>query len=821
MVSIAGSLGIVLLSIFGSGLAGLPISVPPLPPHPIIERAAPDACLVYVSLAGLAVPATDSKNLTERMLAGEEIQEFLAAFAAQARWIAVSASPERQRALAETVIAVAEVLLTRPLALAVEQFTPPTPQGPPTIVASVVIHAGDRIDSLELAMNSLADIVLADAPAELRPVSIPGSTCRQVATPVGPLSWGPLVSAELKGTYVMTLGPDAFQSLMARLGKGKRSVPAWKGDLEKRIPVARRSTLTYVDARAVMQTVRELPAPDQDKVEAFLDASGLSGLVTLGAVSGMTTEGVSGALWLGFDGTPTGLFAAPASGIGTKQLRRIPSDAIMAQTWSLDLSAMLATVLDIVSAVEPQAAAEFRENLAQFRAAAGFDIDTQVLKTLGPDWTLFATQSPGGMLPGIGIIAGVRDRDLLATIHKVLLTRLRAATANGDVQLAVREIPYRKQTLFCLEIATDEFVFPIEPTWCLTDDSLIVTISPQFMKTQLACDPEDDGLGGLPEVQQAVHAGEPSFVATVDSAWSVGSFCSLYEVVSPFVRGLLRKEGIEIDLPQLPALSAVSPFLRTNVTVIRHEGDGILMETTGTIPLVGGGGMVVSPSSSAPVLLSLLLPAVQSAREAANRAAMMNNFRQVTIAMLLSTEASGRLPSQAICDDEGKPLLSWRVAMLPYLGEDELFKEFRLDEPWDSEHNQKLVGRMPSVFSSPDAKAEDTRNGLTTVQLITGSGTVFATPSEGLSIDEVQDGTSHTVALVEALPERAVPWAKPADIAFDPEQPVAGVGNPRRQGGLFIVGFLDGHVQTLTADIPADTFKAIVTPSGGEAVELP
>ena len=59
-----------------------------------------------------------------------------------------------------------------------------------------------------------------------------------------------------------------------------------------------------------------------------------------------------------------------------------------------------------------------------------------------------------------------------------------------------------------------------------------------------------------------------------------------------------------------------------------------------------------------------------------------------------------KLPASAIRDRAGKPLLSWRVALLPHLGQDALYKQFKLDEPWDSEHNRKLIPRMPAVFNS-------------------------------------------------------------------------------------------------------------------------
>ncbi|MFM8414623.1 MAG: DUF1559 domain-containing protein, partial [Planctomycetota bacterium] len=601
-----------------------------------------------------------------------------------------------------------------------------------------------------------------------------------------------------------------------------RKPPAWKAAIAKRLPLERPSTLTFFNAGEALRIATSLPAPDRDQLLAFLEASGLGALETVAAVSGMTAEGVAANIFLGFAGPPAGLFAPPATGIGPRQLARIPADATIAQAWSLDLSATLATVLGIVEATEPQAAATLRAQLEQIRAVAGFDIDTHLLKPLGPDWTVLSVPAPGGLLPNVAVVAGVRDRATFAKTHKALLGVARNAAAAGDVALAIRQIPYRDHTLFCLESATADMPIPVTPTWCLTDDSLMLTLSPQLMKTLLSRDAAAGGIDGRAEVKRALGGSEPALVGVVDPAWLLGSLCGLYEMAVPMSRGMLREQGLELDLPQLPPSSAIMPFARPQVSTIRHEADGITIESRGTIPLgpltAGGGVAGISPAST-PVLVGLLLPAIQSARDAARRAEAMNNYRQVMLAMHIHQDARRTLPSQAICDADGKPLLSWRVALLPYLEEGGLYEQFRLDEPWDSEHNLELVGRMPAVYADPSAPDLAAR-GLTTIQVLTGKGMAFAAPDEPIDFSAISDGTSRTLAIVEATPDNAVPWTKPDDVEFDPDEPLAGVGNPHRAGGLFAAGFFDGSVRMLTPDLDPDVFRALATPAGGEPVGL-
>ena len=116
--------------------------------------------------------------------------------------------------------------------------------------------------------------------------------------------------------------------------------------------------------------------------------------------------------------------------------------------------------------------------------------------------------------------------------------------------------------------------------------------------------------------------------------------------------------------------------------------------------------MHVEMSNGAPavgVLTALLLPAVQAAREAANRNMSQNNLKQIALCMLNYEDTKKRLPARAIYDKDGKPLLSWRVMMLPYMEEKSLYDQFHLDEPWDSEHNKKLLEKMPDGYRDPCA----------------------------------------------------------------------------------------------------------------------
>jgi len=88
-------------------------------------------------------------------------------------------------------------------------------------------------------------------------------------------------------------------------------------------------------------------------------------------------------------------------------------------------------------------------------------------------------------------------------------------------------------------------------------------------------------------------------------------------------------------------------------------------------------------------------------REPGARTQSQSRLKQMALAFHSYMEQHGRLPPAAICDAKGRPLLSWRVALLPFIAQGELYRQFKLDEPWDSPHNIKLLDQMPATYDSP------------------------------------------------------------------------------------------------------------------------
>jgi hypothetical protein len=215
------------------------------------------------------------------------------------------------------------------------------------------------------------------------------------------------------------------------------------------------------------------------------------------------------------------------------------------------------------------------------------------------------------------------------------------------------------------------------------------------------------------------------------------------------------------------------------------------------------------------MLTDWTLQTLQSVRAAAGRSQSANNLKQMAIAMYNYHELFGRLPAAAICDKQGKPLLSWRVAILPYIEQENLYKEFKLDEPWDSEHNKKLIARMPKIYSPPAQSGKLT--GKTTYLLPVGPEMIFTGEPKGVRIVDIPDGTSNTILMVEANDDSAVEWTKPDDLKVDMKDPLKGLIGHYPTG--FQVAMADGSVRFIPKTIKPAVLWAAFTARGGEVNE--
>lgn len=253
-------------------------------------------------------------------------------------------------------------------------------------------------------------------------------------------------------------------------------------------------------------------------------------------------------------------------------------------------------------------------------------------------------------------------------------------------------------------------------------------------------------------------------------------------------------------------VNRVSDYMKKHFTPnVENDGRSLVVKTE-----AGGGA---SSAATIGILTGLLLPAVQQTREAARRAVSANNLRQLAIAAHNYESVHQKFPAQTIFSKDGKPLLSWRVALLPYLEEQALYEQFRLDEPWDSDHNIKLLDKMPEVYRCPNSVHQNR----TVYLALHGKDTFMDKDGKPTLMGGITDGTSNTIMFVEANDDVAVNWTRPADLAFDPDDPMRGLGEMRPGG--FNAAFCDGSIRFLDRSIGWEMLRRMALCNDGEIVD--
>ncbi len=291
----------------------------------------------------------------------------------------------------------------------------------------------------------------------------------------------------------------------------------------------------------------------------------------------------------------------------------------------------------------------------------------------------------------------------------------------------------------------------------------------------------------------------------------------------------LQQQELELDISLLPSLASLERYVSGETFAIVPSDDGVELISRRVLP--GGSELGLAAAASLVGVRSVAVPFAVGGR---NRSSLMkmslldalspiraqrtqstHKLKAIGLAMHNHHDTFKTFPDEAVRDAAGEPLLSWRVKLLPFLGERELFDQFRMNEAWDSPHNKPLIDQIPNVYKVPGVEIPAGRTSYVGLVRI---GTLFDSNRPGMRMREITDGTSNTLLVVEAAPKSSVIWTKPADLPLTAEDMKPSLIGARRGGFLALTG--DGAISFLPEQVSEATIVNLAIRNDGIAVNI-
>ena len=218
-------------------------------------------------------------------------------------------------------------------------------------------------------------------------------------------------------------------------------------------------------------------------------------------------------------------------------------------------------------------------------------------------------------------------------------------------------------------------------------------------------------------------------------------------------------------------------------------------------------------------IVEMLQDAVGVAQSGARGAQSQNNLKQIGLAVFNYSDTYDQYPNgespNVQYDDNGKPLLSWRVHILQFIEEDALYRRFKLDEPWNSPHNLSLAEAIPRMYQHPAyPELANKTVYLATVaeedQLKSAFGNWLTRPRD------ITDGEAQTVMVAEVAPVKARFWTQPDDVEINLSDVPGSLGfGPKDEINLL---FCDGRIHEVSSDLMAATWRSLILRNDGQPI---
>ena len=501
------------------------------------------------------------------------------------------------------------------------------------------------------------------------------------------------------------------------------------------------------------------------------------------------------------------------------------------------IDTVLGTVRGLMQQLEPKAEEELDEGLAKITEVFGGDLRADFIDGFGDVWCLYADPAalpiPIGFSPVLAV--SVKDKGKLVDgIAKFV----ELAQQAGNQDFTIRQTSKDGREYFSFSLPG----MPVVPTIMVTDKWLVASVTPGSAQSMAQRES-----GKLPSWKPdanvtAALAELPSEYSSITVSDPAPSYQQLLQL-APMGFSLLEQNvlpqiaGGTLEMPfgleDLPAVEMVTEPMFPNVTVGYSTENGIGSTTRQSVPANPMGNM--SATVGVPILVALLLPAVQQAREAARRTQSKNNLKQIGLAMHNYHDVFNEFPRGTVPNDELEPdeRLSWAYSILPFIEQQALHESINGEAGWETEENSQALLTAVPLFQNPSQPGVRTNPSAGDYVAMAGVGEDAATlenddPRAGIfgynrqcRFRDITDGTSNTIMITDASePTPSYLAGGRATIKGFSQSPYLngpdGIGSPH--AGVVQVLLADGSVRAISVNVDETTLEALATKAGAEVV---
>ncbi|MFK7766145.1 MAG: DUF1559 domain-containing protein [Mariniblastus sp.] len=781
------------------------------------QRMAPENCWAYSYWVGEVQYDANSKNRTEKMMAEPEVKRFVEDAIKRIGLLGpammTDRSPEQQKLMHSLGPKMTNLILKRKGCFFLEKIKFDARATPQQAKALMCLDAGDEASAIAAELSQMFN----------NPTKV---TLSEVTFNKFLLSEEPkaeLLIGSLKEKLIVAIGEETVVDTLKRIASKK--VPTWmaKSKTSKR-NVKRLTNYSYFNIKEMTDTLA--PMGDRETL-MMIGALGLGNINSMESSSGLTENESYSRMFIDIDGRPEGLLDLHSQkGLQLEELGQIPDDSLFAFAFSLDTNRAFRMFSMLARQMNPRGRDEVSEAIAEIKREVGVDIKTGLIDNIGDTWTLH-NGAGDGWVSGLTLTGSVKSSEKLSAALNAIVKKAIIETDGSRYAPKFRKRTVGNNEIFSLQ--SPDFSFPFQLSWCVADNRIIIALFPQAIEAALT-----PGLT-TPLIDPAkMSAMSTTFIGEESNsrviAFAYGDTKSQFPITYAYAQmAMSMSQAMARDsfAPQaggaigqllqgvrLPPARLIHRHLGPTMMTARQTDDGIEIETTQTIPSLDAGYI-------APVAIGALLPAVQQVRGAARRVTSMNNLRQCALAAHNFESAYMSFPAAYSVDDKGKKLLSWRVHILPFIEQNELYEKFNLKEPWDSPTNKKLIEQMPEVFRSPISSAAVGKTTYRSTAVKTG---IIGAPKKPFSnagsvgFGAITDGSSNTIMYVETSDKLAQFWTQP-DEGIDPADfDLKAIFGAYPGGTNVAMG--DGSGQFLSETVDKDSFKNLLERADGNIVTI-